>query len=94
VLRYPRFQRAYGLSEADLLEYAQFLQSMSDLVILELSYAAPLRDSDDLIVLQTAERGEVDVLCTRDKDFYDPQRWSSACNWALRFCAKRNYWPV
>ena len=78
VLRYPRFQRAYGLSEADLLEYAQFLQSMSDLVILELSYAAPLRDSDDLIVLQTAERGEVDVLCTRDKDFYDPA--------AMEFC--------
>jgi hypothetical protein len=27
VLRYPHFQNLYGLSEADLLEYTQFLKS-------------------------------------------------------------------
>jgi predicted nucleic acid-binding protein len=65
VLRYPRFQALYGLTEADLLDYIQFLQSVSH----------------DLIVLQTAERGETDILCTDDGDFYDPT--------ILSYCAAR-----
>ena len=72
VLRYPRFQALYGLSEADLLDYTQLLQSVSQVVILDSSYRAPLRDPNDLIVLQTAERGEADILCTNDGNFYDP----------------------
>ncbi len=71
VLRYPKFQRMYSLSESDLLEYSQFLQSVSDTVILDSRYSAPLRDLNDLIVLQTADRGEADVLCSSDRDFYD-----------------------
>ena len=72
VLRYPKFQALYGLTESDLLEYVQFLQSVSHIVILDPHYRAPLRDPSDLIVLQTAERGEADILCTHDADFYDP----------------------
>lgn len=72
VLRYPDFQRLYGLSESDLLEYSQLLQSISDLVILDPRYRAPLRDPSDLVVLQTADRGMADVLCTNDGDFRDP----------------------
>jgi putative PIN family toxin of toxin-antitoxin system len=72
VLRYPDFQNLYGLSESDLLEYSQFLQSVSDLVILDPRYRAPLRDPSDLVVLQTADRGMADVLCTSDTDFYEP----------------------
>ena len=71
VLRYPQFQALYGLTESDLLDYTQFLQSVSHGVILDPQYRAPLRDPNDLIVLQTAERGEADVLCTHDADFYD-----------------------
>jgi predicted nuclease of predicted toxin-antitoxin system len=59
-------------SELDLLEYSQFLQSVSDLVILDPLYRAPLRDPSDLVVLQTADRGLADVLCTSDSDFRDP----------------------
>ena len=81
VLRYPRFQDLYGLTESDLLDYSQFLQSVADMVVLDPRYRAPLRDSTDLIVLQTAERGEVDVLCTNDGDFYDQT--------ILTFCAAR-----
>ena len=71
VLRYPRFQALYGLTEADLLDYTQFLQSVSQVVVLDPQYRAPLRDPNDLVVLQTAERGEADILCTQDSDFYD-----------------------
>jgi putative PIN family toxin of toxin-antitoxin system len=81
VLRYPRFQALYRLTEADLFEYAQFLQSVSHVVILDSQYRAPLRDPNDLIVLQTAERGEADILCTHDADFYDPT--------ILSYCAAR-----
>lgn len=82
VLRYPRFQSLYGLTDVDLLEYAQFLQKVADIVILDPQYRAPfLRDANDVDVLQTAERGEADVLCTHDGDFYDDA--------VLSFCATR-----
>jgi predicted nucleic acid-binding protein len=71
----------YGLGEQDLLEYTQFLQSVSHLVILAPNYHAPMRDPNDLMVLQTAERGEADILCTHDADFYEPM--------ILSYCAIR-----
>ena len=70
VLRYPKFQRLYGLSESELLEYSQFLQSVANVVVLNSQYSAPLRDANDLAVLQTADRGRADALCTSDGDFY------------------------
>jgi putative PIN family toxin of toxin-antitoxin system len=81
VLRYPRFQALYGLTESDLLNYIQFLQSISHVVNLDPQYHAPLRDPNDLIVLQTAEKGEADFLCTQDADFYDQT--------TLSYCAAR-----
>lgn len=41
VLRYPHFQGLYGLTDADLLEYTQLLQSVADIVILDPRYRAP-----------------------------------------------------
>ena len=82
VLRYPEFQSLYTLDEADLLAYSQFLRSVSDVVILSPLYQAPfLRDPNDLDVLQTVERGEAEILCTDDGDFYDEA--------VLSFCAAR-----
>lgn len=40
-----------------------------------------MRDPSDLMVLQTAERGEADILCTHDADFYEPI--------ILSYCAAR-----
>ena len=45
---------------------ALFLVLVADMVVLDPRYRAPLRDSTDLIVFQTAERGEADVLCTNE----------------------------
>lgn len=82
MLRYPHFQNLYGLTDADLLEYSQFLQSVADIVALDPRYRAPfLRDSNDADVLQAAERGEADVLCTHDGDFFDSA--------VLAYCATR-----
>ena len=81
VLRYPKFQALYSLTDADLLEYTQFLQRVSHVVALDPQYRAPLRDPTDLTVLQTAELGEADILCTHDDDFYDQT--------ILAYCAAR-----
>ncbi len=45
---------------------------LADVVVLDPQYWAPLRDVTDLDALQTAERGEADVLCIHDDDFSDP----------------------
>ncbi len=56
VLRYPYFQNLYGLTDADLLESAQYLQTVADIVILDPQYRTPLiRGPNDADVLQTAE---------------------------------------
>jgi hypothetical protein len=40
-------------------------------VTLDLLLAAPIRDVNDIIVMQTAIIGEADILCTRDEDFFE-----------------------
>ena len=32
----------------------------------------PIRDVNDTVVMQTAVIGEADVLCTKDRDFFEP----------------------
>lgn len=60
------------MSEDQLYDYVRFLQRVSQTVVLRQPYLAPLRDAHDLDLLQTAERGEADVLCSNDSDFHDP----------------------
>jgi len=81
VLRYPRLQKLYAMTEEEIYDYAQFLQNVCQTVILDHPYHAPLRDLNDLDVMQTAERGGADVLCSNDGDFHDPG--------IVRFCAAR-----
>jgi len=81
VLRYPRLQKLYELTEDELYRYAQFLQEVSELVVIAQPYHAPLRDPQDLHVMQTAERGEADVLCSNDGDFHETG--------IIAFCAAR-----
>jgi putative PIN family toxin of toxin-antitoxin system len=71
VLRYPRLQKLYALTEDELYDYAQFLQQVCQRVVLDQPYHAPLRDPNDLNVMQTAERGDADVLCSNDGDFHE-----------------------
>jgi len=81
VLRYPRLQKLYALTEDELYGYAQFLQNVCQQVVLVQPYHAPLRDPNDLDVMQTAERGDADVLCSNDGDFHDARM--------IAFCAAR-----
>jgi putative PIN family toxin of toxin-antitoxin system len=72
VLRYPRLQKLHALTDDQLYDYAQFLKEASDIVTVGPPCHAPLRDANDLDVLQTAERGDADVLCSNDGDFHEP----------------------
>ena len=82
VLRYPRLQKRFALTDEELYTFAEFLRQASETVVLGQPYLAPLRDPDDLHVLQTAERGAADVLCSNDEDFQDPA--------VLQYCANRD----
>jgi putative PIN family toxin of toxin-antitoxin system len=81
VLRYPRLQKLHALAEHELYDYAQFLQEACQTVVIQHPYHAPLRDPNDLDVMQTAERGEADVLCSNDRDFHEAGM--------ITFCAAR-----
>ena len=71
VLRYPRIQAFYDLAENLVFDYINFLRQFSENVILDPFITAPIRDVNDMIVMQTAIIGEADILCTRDNDFFE-----------------------
>jgi putative PIN family toxin of toxin-antitoxin system len=71
VLRYPRLREFYGLTEDLVFEYVKFLRQSSEIVTLDPLVIAPVRDVNDIIVMQTAIIGEADILCTKDEDFFE-----------------------
>lgn len=71
VLRYPRLQKFYRLSERQVYDYVGFLRNSAEIVTLNPLVTAPIRDVNDVIVMQTALIGEADILCTKDEDFFE-----------------------
>lgn len=72
VLRYPRLQARWPLSDADIDGYLEFLKRVASFVELEESWAVVPDDPDDDPIVQTAVVGRADVLCTRDPHLRDP----------------------
>jgi len=70
VLRYPRLQAFYDLPEELVFEFINFLRSSSEIIPLDPTVTAPIRDVNDVVVMQTAIIGEADILCTKDDDFF------------------------
>jgi putative PIN family toxin of toxin-antitoxin system len=71
VLRYPEILALHGLSEERVYDYIGFLREVAQIIALNPLFTAPIRDANDIMVMQTAILGEADVLCTRDKDFFE-----------------------
>lgn len=71
VLRYPRLQLLYDLPESLVFDYVRFLRQVSEIVELNPLVTAPIRDVNDIIVMQTAIIGEAEILCTTDDDFFE-----------------------
>jgi uncharacterized protein len=58
VLRYPRLQPFYNLTEHLVYDYIAFLRGCSEIIQLNPLVSAPIRDVNDVIVMQTAILGE------------------------------------
>src|SRR5260221_14787912 len=54
------------------INYIAFLRHSSEVVTLNPLVTAPIRDVNDISVMQTAIIGEADILCTKDDDFFEP----------------------
>jgi putative PIN family toxin of toxin-antitoxin system len=89
VLRYPRIQALFGLTEEQIYEYVQYLRSASEIVPIDHLLFAPMRDPMDIAVLQTAIAGAADVICTRDSDFRDAQTVAFCAAAGIEICTDR-----
>jgi putative PIN family toxin of toxin-antitoxin system len=72
VLRYPRLMAVHGDSEEAIYNFTSWLRDAAEVVALDPVVRVPMRDRNDIFVLQTALRGEADVLCSGDRDFFEP----------------------
>ena len=72
VLRYHRMRSRHGMSEARIYDYVMLLKSVATIVKPDPIQATPIRDANDIVVLQTALAGGSDAICTTDKDFFEP----------------------
>jgi len=70
VLRYPRMQTLFGLSEEQIYQYVQLLKNVCEIVPVDRNWNFPIPDATDTAILATAVAGKADYLCTLDKDFY------------------------
>ena len=71
VLRYPRMLAVHGLSEKRIYDYVGFLREAAEIVVPNPLMVTPIRDVNDTVVMQTAVIGEADILCTKDRDFFE-----------------------
>jgi putative PIN family toxin of toxin-antitoxin system len=72
-LAYPRLQKLWRLSLLDIQEHVQFLVRISELVHPVIGAPVVLTDPNDDPVVYTAVYGKADVLCTLDRDFFEPE---------------------
>ncbi|MGB6690417.1 MAG: putative toxin-antitoxin system toxin component, PIN family [Terracidiphilus sp.] len=72
VLRYPRMLQIHEQSEEEVYGFVESLRGAAIVIPLDVAGLSPIRDSNDVFVVQTATRGDADVLCTRDRDFFSP----------------------
>ena len=70
VLRYPRMRARHGMPDSRIYEYVMFLQSVATMVRPDPMLIAPIRDPNDIVVLQTAIIGGAEAICTTDDDFF------------------------
>jgi putative PIN family toxin of toxin-antitoxin system len=76
VLRYPRVMAIHGLPETQIYDFVEFLRETAEVIPHNPVFTAPIRDVNDIIVLETAVIGEADVICPTDQDFFQTARLS------------------
>jgi putative PIN family toxin of toxin-antitoxin system len=82
VLSYPRMQALFGLSADDIRSHVDYLSSVSRIVEPQVGLPIVLLDPNDDAVVYTALAAGADVLCVRDRHFYDAN--------VVAFCARED----
>jgi putative PIN family toxin of toxin-antitoxin system len=82
VLSYPRMQELFGLTAREIYEHIDFLRSISRIVEPLAGLPVVLMDPNDDAVLYTAVAAGADVLCARDRHFFDSN--------VVAFCARED----
>ena len=82
VLSYPRMQTLFALTANEIHSHVNFLRSVSRVVEPQMGLPVVLLDPNDDAVLYTAVAAGADVLCVRDRHFYDAH--------VLAFCARED----
>jgi len=57
--------------EEAIYNFTGWLRQAAEMIPINPLALAPVRDRNDVFVLQTALSGEADVLCTCDRDFFE-----------------------
>lgn len=60
------------MSDHEIYDYVMLLQSLAMLVELDPFLLTPIRDPQDVAVIQTALAGGAEAICTVDRDFSTP----------------------
>jgi len=72
VLRYPRFMLTHGQDEEGIYNFTLALREGAEVVAVNPLTLAPIRDQNDILILQAALSGQTEILCTCDRDFFEP----------------------
>ena len=80
VLYYPRMQALYKLSPDEIREHVAEMVPVARIVDPVVREPVVLNDPQDDPVIYTAVDGRAEVLCTLDRDFYEPG--------VIEFCQK------
>lgn len=72
VLRYPRMIELHRKSEGAVYDFVEWLRIVAETIAFDPFVRAPIRDENDILVLQTVLSGGAEILCTCDRDFFEP----------------------
>jgi putative PIN family toxin of toxin-antitoxin system len=72
VLAYPRMQALYKLTGDEIHNHVEFLRSIARIVEPQLGWPIVLSDPNDDPVVYTAVAAGANVLCAKDRHFYEP----------------------
>jgi hypothetical protein len=68
-------------AEAEITQFVAFLATSAELVEIDAAIAPPIRDLNDIHILQTAISGKAEFICTLGEHFHEPL--------AAAFCSDR-----
>ena len=73
--------RRFVLTDAETTAFVAFLSASAEIVEADEEAIPPIRDPNDVHIIQTAIAGKTEYLCTLDEDFYETA--------VVEFCSNR-----